>query len=118
MDVEMFSQDDTQLIAKCSQGYVGVSTWWYIEELMGDYAKDYVFLPILDGPDGTHNVTVRAGSPITSGQLCITKACKSPANLLKFYDLWYNPEIVMQLHYGSIGVFFTEQDENLSLIHI
>lgn len=112
MDVEMFSQDDTQLIAKCSQGYVGVSTWWYIEELMGEYAKDYVFLPILDGPDGTHNVTVRAGSPITSGQLCITKACKSPANLLKFYDLWYNPEIVMQLHYGPIGVFFTEQDEN------
>lgn len=31
------------LIAKCQQGYVGVSTWWYIEELMGDYAKDYVF---------------------------------------------------------------------------
>ncbi len=48
MDVEMFSQDDTQLISKCSQGYVGVSTWWYIEELMGDYAKDYVFLPILE----------------------------------------------------------------------
>ena len=30
MDVEMFSQSDTQLISKCSQGYVGVSTWWYI----------------------------------------------------------------------------------------
>lgn len=81
MDVEMFSQSDTQLISKCSQGYVGVSTWWYIEELMGDYAKDYVFLPILDGPDGTHNVTIRTGGGINSGQLNITKACKSPANL-------------------------------------
>ena len=30
MDIEMFSQDTNQLIAKCSQGYVGVSTWWYI----------------------------------------------------------------------------------------
>lgn len=112
MDVEMFSQDDTQLISKCSQGYVGVSTWWYIEELMGDYAKDYVFLPVLDGPDGTHNVTLRTGGPTNSGQLNITKACKSPANLLKFFDRWYEPEIVMQLHYGPIGTYFTEKDED------
>ncbi|MCI9173747.1 MAG: extracellular solute-binding protein [Lachnospiraceae bacterium] len=112
MDVEMFSQDDTQLISKCSQGYVGVSTWWYIEELMGDYAKDYVFLPVLDGPDGTHNVTLRTGGPTNSGQLNITKACKSPANLLRFFDRWYEPEIVMQLHYGPIGTYFTEKDEN------
>ncbi len=112
MDVEMFSQDSTQLISKCSQGYVGVTTWWYIEEVMGDYAEDYVFLPVLDGPDGTHNVTVRTGGGINSGQLNITKACKSPANLLKFFDLWYDPEIVMQLQYGPIGEYFTKQDEN------
>lgn len=112
MDIEMFSQSDTQLIAKCSQGYVGVTTWWYIEEVMGDYADDYVFLPVLDGPDGTHNVTIRTGGGINSGNLCITKACKSPANLLKFFDMWYDPEIVMQLQYGPIGVYFTEQDEN------
>ena len=112
MDIEMFSQSDTQLISKCSQGYAGVSTWWYIEELMGDYAEDYVFLPILDGPDGTHNVTIRTGGGTNSGQLNITKACKSPANLLKFYDMWYDPEIVMQLHYGPIGTYFTGQDED------
>ncbi len=92
MDVEMFSQSDTQLISKCSQGYV--------------------FLPILDGPDGTHNVTIRTGGGVGSGQLTITKACKSPANLLKFFDRWYDPEIVMQLHYGPIGTYFTGQDEN------
>ena len=34
---------------------------WHIEELMGDYSKDYEFLPVLDGPDGTHNVTVQTG---------------------------------------------------------
>lgn len=112
MDVEMFSQDTTQLISKCSQGYVGVSVWWFIDELMGDYADDYVFLPVLDGPDGTHNVTLRGGGGVNSGQLNITKACKSPANLLKFYDMWYDPEIVMQLQYGPIGTYFTGQDEN------
>lgn len=112
MDLEMFSQTDSELIAKCSQGYVGVTTWWYIEEVMGDYAKDYVFLPVLDGPDGTHNVTVRTGGGINSGNLNITKACKSPANLLKYFDRWYDPEIVMQLQYGPIDVYFTDKDEN------
>lgn len=111
MDKEMFSQTDTQLISKCSQGYVGVATWWYIEELMGDYAEDYVFLPILDGPDGSHNVTVRTGGTTNSGNLSITSECESPANLLKFFDQWYAPENVMQLQYGPIGTYFTEQDE-------
>lgn len=112
MDKEMFSQSDTQLISKCSQGYVGVSTWWYIDELMGDYADDYVFLPVLDGPDGTHNVTVRTGGATNSGNLSITSACESPVNLLKFFDQWYAPETVMQLQYGPIGTYFTQQDEN------
>ena len=112
MDIEMFSQSDTQLMSKCQQGYVGVSTWWYIEELMGEYAKDYVFLPVLDGPSGTHNVTIRTGGATNAGQLSITEKCESPANLLKFFDLWYTGENVMQLQYGPIGVFFTGQDEN------
>lgn len=110
MDQEIFSQSDTQLIAKCSQGYVGVTTWWDIQGIMGDYAADYVFLPILDGPDGSHNVTVRTGGGTTRGQLSITSACESPANLLKFFDLWYVPENVMQLQYGPTGVYFTEQN--------
>ena len=112
MDIEMFSQDTTQLMAKCQQGYVGVSTWWYIEELMGDYAKDYVFLPVLDGPTGTSNVTIRTGGNISSGQLTITNKCESPVNLLKFFDQWYTGEAVMQLQYGPIGTYFTSQDEN------
>ncbi len=61
---------------------------------------------------GTHNVTIRTGGGTNAGQLSITEACESPANLLKFFDLWYTGETVMQLQYGPIGVFFTEQDEN------
>lgn len=112
IDVEMFSQSDTQLMAKTQQGWVGVSTWWYIEELMGDFAKDYVFLPVLAGPDGTKNVTVRTGGATGRGQLTVTSACKNPAALLKFFDQWYDGETVMQLQYGPIGVYFTSQDEN------
>ena len=116
MDAEMFSQSDSQLMAKCQQGYVGVSTWWYIEELMGDYAKDYVFLPILTGPkgtayEGTSNVTLRTGGGTNSGNLSVTTACKSPKNLLKFFDQWYVGENVMQLQYGPIDVYFTGKDD-------
>ena len=111
MDLEMFSQDTNQLIAKCSGGRVGVTTWWEIPEITGKYASDYVYLPILDGPDGTHNVNLRTGGATNSGQLSITNRCKDPAKLLSFYDLWYQGDVVMQLQYGPIGVYFTEQDE-------
>ena len=112
IDVEVFSQDDKQYLSKCAQGEVGVATWWEISELMGDYADDYVYLPPLKGPDGACTVTIKsAGSAVNSGHLSITKACKSPINLLKFYDQWYTGENVMQLQYGPIGVYFNEEKD-------
>ncbi len=115
MDLEMFSQSTSQLIAKVSQGRVGVTTWWYIEEIAGEHADDFVFLPPMYGPEGTEyadtrNVTIRAGTPISSGNLNITSACGNPELLCKYFDQWYAPETVMQLQYGPIGVYFTEKD--------
>lgn len=118
MDLEMFSQSTNQLIAKASQGRVGVTVWWEKEEILGEYADDYVFLPPLDGPvgteyEGSHSVTLRAGTDgVTSGQLNITSACGNPELLLKYFDQWYDGEVVMQLQYGPIGIYFTEQDED------
>ncbi len=117
MDLEMFSQSSSQLISKVSQGRVGVTTWWYIEEIAGEHADDFVFLPPLDGPvgtkyEGTHNITLRSAPAVTSGNLNITSACGNPELLLKYFDQWYDPEVVMQLQYGPIDVYFTSQDEN------
>ncbi len=111
MDMEMFSQDTNQLIAKCSGGRVGVATWWEINEIMGPHAADYVYLPVLKGPDGTCNVTLRTGGQVNAGQLSVTAQCKNPAKLLSFYDQWYQGENVMQLQYGPIGVFFNEKND-------
>ena len=111
-DTEMFSQDATQLISKCSSGYVGVGVWWEIPELMGAYAEDYVYLPPLEGPDGECNITLKSGGGVNSGNLSITSKCQNPEALLKFYDQWYQGEIVMQLVYGPKDVFYTGQDEN------
>ena len=113
IDIEVFSQDANQYLAKGAQGYLGVATWWEINEMMGEHAADYVYLPPLKGPDGTCTVTIKsAGSAVNSGQLSITKDCKSPANLLKFYDQWYTGENVMQLQYGPIGVYFNEEKDD------
>lgn len=111
-DTEMFSQDSTQLISKCSSGRVGVGVWWEIPELMGEYASDYVYLPPLTGPDGDCNITLKSGGGIGSGNLSITSKCGNPAALLKFYDQWYTGETVMQLEYGPKDVFYKGQDEN------
>ncbi|MBR4457547.1 MAG: extracellular solute-binding protein [Clostridia bacterium] len=117
MDLEMFSQSTSQLIAKVSQGRVGVTTWWEIKEIAGGHADDFVFLPPMYGPVGTpyektRNVNVRSGPGITSGNLNITSACANPELLLKYFDQWYDPEVVMQLQYGPIGIYFTEKDAN------
>ena len=116
MDLEMFSQSTSQLIAKVSQGRVGVTTWWEINEIAGDHADDFVFLPPMFGPVGTpyentRNLTIRSGPGVTSGNLNVTSACGNPEGLLKYFDQWYDPEVVMQLQYGPIGIYFTEKDD-------
>ena len=117
MDLEMFSQSTSQLIAKVSQGRVGVTTWWEINEIAGEHADDFVFLPPMYGPEGTEyattrNLTIRSGPGVTSGNLNVTSACGNPEGLLKYFDQWYDPETVMQLQYGPIGIYFTEKDAN------
>ena len=117
MDLEMFSQSTSQLISKVSQGRVGLTTWWEIKEIAGDHTDDFVFLPPMYGPAGTEyaetrNLTIRSGPGVTSGNLNVTSACGNPTLLLKYFDQWYEPETVMQLQYGPIGIYFSEKDSN------
>ena len=117
MDLEMFSQSTSQLISKVSQGRVGLTTWWEINEIAGEHADDFVFLPPMYGPKGTQyentrNLTIRSGPGVTSGNLNITSACGNPELLCKYFDQWYDPEVVMQLQYGPIGIYYTEKDAN------
>ena len=117
MDLEMFSQSTSQLISKVSQGRVGLTTWWEIKEIAGDHTDDFVFLPPMYGPQGTEyaqtrTLTIRSGPGVTSGNLNVTSACGNPTLLLKYFDQWYEPETVMQLQYGPIGIYFSEKDAN------
>lgn len=116
IDIEVFSQDASQYIAKGNgeDARLGVFVWWEIPEVVGaDRAADYAYLPILDGPDGTHHVNLNEMGTTGHDKFSVTKACKNPALLLKWVDQRYDPIISMQCIYGPIGVFYTDEpDEN------
>ncbi|MCR4588756.1 MAG: extracellular solute-binding protein [Lachnospiraceae bacterium] len=115
IDLEVFSQDDSQYIAKGSaeDERLGVFTWWEIPEVTGSHADEYEYLTFLSGPDGTLGVNLNEQG--TTGHNCfaVTNACTNPALLLKWVDQCYEPITSMQVIYGPIGVYFQDQpDEN------
>ena len=116
IDIEIFSQDSSQYIAKGNgtDPRLGVFVWWEIPEVVGaERAESYEYLPILDGPDGTHHVNLNEMGTTGHDSFSITKACQNPELLLKWVDQRYDPIISMQCIYGPIGVFFNEEpDEN------
>lgn len=113
IDIEVFSQDQSQYIAKGSgvDPRLGVYVWWEIPEVVGQYADSYAYLPILDGPDGTHRVNLNEMGTTGHDSFSITRACRNPELLLKWVDQRYEPIISMQCIYGPIGVFFDEQPD-------
>ena len=116
IDIEVFSQDASQYIAKGNgeDARLGVFVWWEIPEVVGyDRAESYAYLPVLDGPDGTHNVCLNESGTTGHDKFSITSSCKNPELLLKWVDQMYDPLNSMQAIYGPIGVFFAEEpDEN------
>ncbi|MDE6815788.1 MAG: extracellular solute-binding protein [Lachnospiraceae bacterium] len=116
IDIEVFSQDSSQYIAKGNgdDARLGVFVWWEIPEVVGkERAADYAYLPILNGPDGTHHVNLNEMGTTGHDAFSVTKACKNPELLLKWVDQRYEPLISMQCIYGPIGVFYTDEpDEN------
>ena len=116
IDIEVFSQDSSQYIAKGSgeEARLGTFVWWEIPEVVGyDRAPDYAYLPVLKGPEGTYKVNLQETSTVGRQDFAVTSACESPEVLLNWVDQMYDPIISMQCSYGPIGVFFEEEpDEN------
>lgn len=111
LDIEGFTQDDSQYISKAKQGLYGVLTWWEIPEITGDFASDYIYLPPLKGDDGTFAFDICETSTATRDRFSVTSACKNPELLLKWVDQLYDPVNSMQLVYGPIGEFFNPEPD-------
>ncbi|HJB91739.1 MAG TPA: extracellular solute-binding protein [Candidatus Eisenbergiella merdigallinarum] len=116
IDIEIFSQDSSQYIAKGNgeDPRLGVFVWWEIPEVVGEErAESYEYLPILEGPDGTYGVNLNEMGTTSHNSFAVTNACKNPELLLKWVDQMYDPINSMQAIYGPIGVYWDEEpDEN------
>lgn len=115
IDMEAFSQDDSQYIAKGSgeEARLGVFSWWEIPEVTGDHADEYEYLTFLSGEDGTLGVNLNEQGTTGHDRFAITSTCKNPELLMKWVDQCYDPILSMQIIYGPIGTYFeSEPDEN------
>ncbi|MDR1903368.1 MAG: extracellular solute-binding protein [Treponema sp.] len=115
IDVEVFSQDDSQYIAKGkgTNVIVGSYVWWEIPEVVGyDRASMYTYLSFLSNATGSLNVNLNEQGTIAYGSFAVTRACKNPELLLKWVDQVYEPKMSMQALYGPIGVFFESQPDS------
>lgn len=115
IDIEAFSQDDSQYIAKGSgeDARLGVFSWWEVPEVVGKHADEYEYLTYLSGSDGTIGVNLNEQGRTGHDRFAITKACKNPELLMKWIDQCYDPILSMQIVYGPIGEYFEkEPDKN------
>lgn len=114
IDLEVFSQDTSQYIAKgkSETPTLGVYTWWEIPEVVGyDRAEMYTYLPFLTDSDGNSGVNLNEMGTTSHSQFSITKECKDPATLLNWVDQLYDPVLSMQAIYGPIGEFFAKEPD-------
>lgn len=116
IDIEVFSQDASQYIAKgaAEDARLGVFTWWEIPEVVGyDRAASYEYLPVLTDAAGNSGVNLNEMGTTAHSNFAVTKECTNPELILKWVDQLYDPINSMQAIYGPIGEFFAEQpDEN------
>ncbi len=113
IDIEAFSQDDSQYIAKGSgaDAKLGVFAWWEIPEVVGNHADEYEYLTFLSGADGTIGVNLNEQGTTNHSKFAVTSSCKNPELLMKWIDQCYDPTLSMQIIYGPIGEYFEEQPD-------
>ena len=109
IDMEVFSQDVSQYIAKGNAGRFGVFTWWEIPEVVGELAYQYEYLGFLTDSYGNIGVNLNESVTVARGSFAITNACRNPELLLRWVDQLYDPLYSMQAVYGPIGEFFTAE---------
>ncbi len=103
IDLEVFSQTDTQYISKCTQGYVGVATWWEISELTGEHVMQLQYGPI--GVYFTEKDEKGMWQTI-SEEDSKAKFNKSVGELKSAYEVRSGPKLILSDYYTN--VFYME----------
>ncbi len=106
IDPEAFTQSYSTLVAKGNNGRYGLFFSWDNYGVGGPYAKEYVPLPTLTGPDGTKNAVRQSGSAaggFQAGRAVICSTCKDPVLAAKWVDAMYAPLQSIQDNWGTYG---------------
>ena len=102
---DCFTIDEAQLTAKAQQPdtLLGSMIYWIPDAMDSRYAN-YITVPPLAGPDGTRMwIANRAPLGAMRG-FSITKACKHPEALLRYYDACLSSfEMIMEWQWGPEG---------------
>lgn len=116
----VFSQTQDEFLAKGQDGRYGAFYWWEKETVVArDKHDDYIVLqPLVDDATGKQFVGLSNEQEIEKSECVILSSCKDIPGLLSYFDKFFEPEISVQLNYGSIasGAFKPQKDENGKLV--
>src|SRR5699024_7760935 len=102
IEQNIFSIEHNQFITNLSQGAYGSVVWFAPEEVASkEEGKNYVGMPVLEGPDGDKTLT-QIGDPVQSvGAFVITNENDYPASTVRWMDYFYGDE-GMELFYMGV----------------
>lgn len=117
IDAEVFTQDQSQYVAKGKneETIVGAFVIYSDENYIGAEKayNDYVALEPLKGPNGDQ-LWNRYDNNLQVDKFALTSANEHPEATMRWIDEFFNDEISLQTHWGSIGSNLEKQGDQYS----
>src|SRR5699024_11116210 len=112
IEKNIFSIDHNQFLSNLGDGHYGSVVWFAPEEVASkEHGKEYVGMPVLEGPHGDKMLT-QIGSPVQSpGAFVITNENDYPAATVRWIDYFYGEEGMKLFFMGVEGETFEETDD-------
>src|SRR5699024_4494922 len=112
IEKNIFSIDHNQFLSNLGDGHYGSVVWFAPEEVASkEHGKEYVGMPVLEGPHGDKMLT-QIGSPVQSpGAFVITNENDYPAATVRWIDYFYGEEGMKLFFMVVEGETFEETDD-------
>ena len=103
IEKNIFSIDHNQFLTNLGEGRYGSVVWYPPEEVASkEHGKDYVGMPMLEGPYGDKTLAIK-GLVDSAGALVITNKNKYPATTVRWADYFYSEEGMKHFFMGVEG---------------
>lgn len=107
IDIESFSQEPPQYLAKGKNNVLGSFVWWETAEVVGtDLLDDYMLLPPVEGFTGERIVGRSNFGTYGKTAFVITKDNPYPEITARWVDSMYEAYLSAQLRWGPVGEIY------------